>query len=531
MEPLTALIWEAPGPGDWWQVREHVPWAVSRMFGRVFAEPTTGWKLGAARYGLPTGEPRWAMVNNCNYYGPPVPHTPAELAERERVAAETLVGTPWRDEVRRWNDEERPRVVAANRALQAVTLATLDDDELVAHVGITIDNHRTSGSLHFEHTGFDVAAGLLVTEAAAWGIDADALVPLLAGSSPGSAAADAHYRAIGEALDRAGVAATSDPGSLDEIRAAGPEVAAALDAFLDEYGCRPIAGNDLTEPTLAERPELVIAALAARRRREPTPAPEVDPAEAVRALVPPDQRTRFDALLADARLCYALRDDDVGVCWNWPIGLIRLAVLELGRRLGARGAVARPEHLFEAEAAEVPSVVGTGVPDAGELAHRAEQRLRAAALVPPLHLAGGDDPDAPEAQPLPPSVAALAAVRDAIWTVAPHPIAAPLHGVGIGTRRAIGPARLVRQVEDVLLVEPGDVLVAPATTAAFNAVFPLLAAVVTEHGGVLSHCAILSREVGLPAVVGVADVFDHVTDGDLVEVDPAAGSVRVLPSG
>ena len=50
----------------------------------------------------------------------------------------------------------------------------------------------------------------------------------------------------------------------------------------------------------------------------------------------------------------------------------------------------------------------------------------------------------------------------------------------------------------------------------------------TEQGGLFSHAAILSRELGLPAVVGVADVFDGIRDGDLIEVDPLAGAVRVV---
>jgi phosphohistidine swiveling domain-containing protein len=72
------------------------------------------------------------------------------------------------------------------------------------------------------------------------------------------------------------------------------------------------------------------------------------------------------------------------------------------------------------------------------------------------------------------------------------------------------------------------VLVAVATTTAFNAVFSLLSAVVTEQGGLFSHTAILARELGLPAVVGVPDLFEEIHDGDLVEVDPRAGVVRIV---
>ena len=51
---------------------------------------------------------------------------------------------------------------------------------------------------------------------------------------------------------------------------------------------------------------------------------------------------------------------------------------------------------------------------------------------------------------------------------------------------------------------------------------------VTVHGGPMSHAAVLSRELGLPAVIGVEDCLEHIQSGDRVEVDPAKGLVTVL---
>src|SRR5690349_3414618 len=113
--------WEAPGEGDWWLVREHFPFPVSGLFASLFPPVTIGWKTGGARYGLATGTARWADVNGWIYYGPPVPLDADELAERDVAAAATLDGaTPWRVEVRRWHEDERPAALAANRTLQAV---------------------------------------------------------------------------------------------------------------------------------------------------------------------------------------------------------------------------------------------------------------------------------------------------------------------------------------------------------------------------------------------------------------------------
>jgi pyruvate,water dikinase len=75
----------------------------------------------------------------------------------------------------------------------------------------------------------------------------------------------------------------------------------------------------------------------------------------------------------------------------------------------------------------------------------------------------------------------------------------------------------------------GDVLVARSTDPAWTPVFGRIAALVTERGGLLSHGAVVAREYGLPAVVAVADIFEGVEDGQLVEVDGATGRVSVVP--
>jgi pyruvate,water dikinase len=71
------------------------------------------------------------------------------------------------------------------------------------------------------------------------------------------------------------------------------------------------------------------------------------------------------------------------------------------------------------------------------------------------------------------------------------------------------------------------VLVCLSTIAAWSVVFPLVSAVVTEVGGPLSHPAILAREFGIPAVVGVPGAMERIRDGQGVTVDGATGSIRL----
>ena len=103
-------------------------------------------------------------------------------------------------------------------------------------------------------------------------------------------------------------------------------------------------------------------------------------------------------------------------------------------------------------------------------------------------------------------------------------------GVGIGNDRYEGRACVAASPEEALAqLEPGDVLVTSLTTPAYEAIMAIAGAVVTEHGGLASHTALVAREQGIPAVVGVTGATATISSGAHVVVDPAAGRVTVSP--
>ena len=77
-------------------------------------------------------------------------------------------------------------------------------------------------------------------------------------------------------------------------------------------------------------------------------------------------------------------------------------------------------------------------------------------------------------------------------------------------------------------LQPGDVLVAKSTLPPWTPLFATASAIVTDTGGVLSHSAIVAREYGIPAVVGTDYATSTFHDGQLLEVDGDAGTVRVI---
>ncbi|RPI08366.1 MAG: hypothetical protein EHM63_06370, partial [Actinobacteria bacterium] len=372
---------------------------MSGLFAELFPPSSVGWATGAKRYRLPIPSPRFAAVNSWLYYSSG-PNDASSLDEQEHTAAHTIEACTWRDEVTRWFDEERPAIVAANLSLQADDLAAVDDHQLADHIRRAIAHFRAVSRLHFEHTGFDIAGGRLFLAAKQWGIPAQRVAALLAGASPATAAVDDHIGRIAAAL-------TSPPGSMDDVRAS-PEAASALDDYLREHGWRVIDGNDLAGPTVGERPQLIVAAVRGRMAAPPSRvAPEV---ASIRALVPEEERSRFDELLADARSTYALRDDDNAVCFVWPLGLIRRGVLEAGRRLAAQGRVHEPTDLLEATSVEIDGLLAGDGPAGDVLAERRNARGAAAIVDPPVQLGEYVPPPSVE---LPPHMADLVAAQAA----------------------------------------------------------------------------------------------------------------------
>jgi pyruvate,water dikinase len=94
--------------------------------------------------------------------------------------------------------------------------------------------------------------------------------------------------------------------------------------------------------------------------------------------------------------------------------------------------------------------------------------------------------------------------------------------------KATGSARVVRSLAGAGKLQPGDVLVVETTAPPWTPLFATAAAVVSDTGGILSHCAVVAREYGIPAVVGTGNATSRLADGQLIEVDGDAGTIRVL---
>ena len=550
------IEWKAPGDGSWQLETTHVRGAQPRVFQeRAIRGFGNGFAAPARAYGLPIDHIEVCFVNDHCYgrmvpVGAPEPkpgkasRTPPvvalwllarlhpELRRRAKAAARTLVEKPWIEDCRRWDIEQRPAMIAANRELQAADLAATDDGTLVDHLRRAADHFQRGMTLHFDlMPAHDIPVGRFVLACRTWGIEAGDALALLAGSSPASASSAAGLAAIAQACADAGV----DPRTIEDVREASHACAQALDDYLADHGWRVISQYSPRALTLVELPDVLVRAIRAASTHRRSAPPDSGP---LRSRIPASDRARFDELLDDARTTYYLRDDNVAVTFMWPAGLVRRALLEAGRRLTARGTLAERDHVMALDENEI-SLALDGDPTLRAVAAERVALGRAAEADGAPTMLGDDEGPPPDPNIFPAALAELVAAALVPLELEEFGVGAPPAltewtstgiglGTGIGTTPYTGCACVAANAEDALdRLRNGDILVTTHTTPAYEAVMPIAGAIVTEHGGLMSHAALVCREHGIPAVLGVTAATVHIPDGTTITVDPTTGSVTL----
>jgi pyruvate,water dikinase len=452
------------------------------------------------------------------------------MRKRAKGAARAIAEKPWLAVLDEWQQSIRPRLEATNEELQSVDVAQLDDAALADHLDRLMSWCRENFELHFYLHAYDLGPiGFLLAECGRWGIDAPEVIPALSGASP---ATSAPARILLE-LSKIVAASGSTPATLDDVRAISPEAGSLLDQYFARRGRMMVTRYDLDGRTLEEQPELVLGAVLSGSDRTADEAHAAAVAARLRERVPAEERALFDERLADARATMDLRDDNGPNTVELPVGILRYALLEAGRRAVAAGRISDAELTFELEPDEVvPFVRDSAGPSGDELDARARRRHADAQLAPPPVL--GPVEVTPPLEVLSPShqtfIGAVQTVLDHMGMKAPDkPAASRLQGAGVGKEPYQGTARVAGSPEEALdSMNPGDVLIVRFTTPAYNTVLMIAGAVVTTEGALLSHAAVMARELGIPGVIGAEGALEEIPDGAEVEVDPVAGTVKVL---
>jgi phosphohistidine swiveling domain-containing protein len=491
-----------PGAGFWERDNSHFPLPMSRHLWALFMPAyDAGTRQGLARYGSLIEHFDFGLVKGRLYLKTCFVEDPAERENRIRASQEALRTKLWRRDCSDWQD------VRAQLRTRLIRFSNIDPNQLAAD---GLQDHIRSlreifveGTLRhfFQQPSSLFPVGDWVRNVCVWsGCGPAEALSLLIGSHAGSAD-------FFSPSDR-----------------------------LDEYADRIITGFDIVDLTLRELPQLHSGTFGPYTDARPRlqPAVEMYRETNLRERVPADYRSEFDVGLLEAKAAYGLHDEDVRITYLWPLGLLRRALLAAAGQLIDRGRLAQSDHIFQTTPAELDDLLaGRAEPSAMQLAERAQQ------------FAGWKDERLPqtfgekEEFPFESLPAACCRVNRAImfylgqmeeqlsdkgsqpsWSLM-------VAGLAASPGRYEGWARVVRQPMDFRKLRKGDVLVAPTTSPAYNVILPMIGAVVTDRGGALSHCAIVAREFGIPAVVGTDRATSRIPDGARILVDGDRGFVAV----
>ena len=318
-----------------------------------------------------------------------------------------------------------------------------------------------------------------------------------------------------------------DAGILDDL-ASIPEAMsflAAFEAYLDEFGWR--SGISFSEPTWAEAPDTPLALIRAYMQTK-----GYDPVEEQRRLVEErdavyeetmsqldiESRKRLDDIVDAARSVTRLMEDHNYWMDQRLLTVPRRLVLAAARHLVGKGELEDEADVFYLHGQELVDALRSDISGVRDIAlERKEEFERWRTVSPPRNI-GAPIPSGDQGR---------------VMDEAPEPGMArtqnnELRGNGSSAGVARGPVRIVPSLDDAHRLRPGDVLVTVATLPPWTPLFAIASAVITETGGILSHTAITAREYKLPAVLAVAGATRLLKDGQLVEVDGAAGTVTVV---
>jgi phosphoenolpyruvate synthase/pyruvate phosphate dikinase len=316
-----------------------------------------------------------------------------------------------------------------------------------------------------------------------------------------------------------------DAGFLDELPklTGGQEARDAIQGYLDKYGMRCVGEIDITRPRWSERPTALLPMLlgniknfepgAGERRfergREEARQKEEDVLERLRALQDGEQKCVETKRMIDrVRTFMGYREYPkyamISRYFAYKQGLMREAA-----RLARAGVLRDEEDIFYLRFEELHDVVRTNRVDDALIAQRKETFRSYGALKPPRVLTSDGE-----------AIAATYRRSD----VPPG----ALLGLPVSAGTVEGRARVVLDLAHADF-QPGDILVTAYTDPSWTPVFVAISGLVTEVGGLMTHGAVIAREYGLPAIVGVENATGLIRDGQRIRLHGTDGYIEILP--
>ncbi|HWO26418.1 MAG TPA: rifamycin-inactivating phosphotransferase [Kofleriaceae bacterium] len=314
-------------------------------------------------------------------------------------------------------------------------------------------------------------------------------------------------------------------GFLDELarRAGGREARDAIRAFLDKYGMRCVGEIDITRPRWSEHPTTLVPMIlgniknfepgAGERRfeqgRQEAQQKEQELLERLRALPDGEQKAEETKRRIDrVRTFIGYREyPKYGMVSRYFV--YKQALLREAERLVQTHVLREKEDIFYLTFQELHEVVRTNQVDDQLIRQRKDEHRAYQALTPPRVITSDGE------------------IIAGSYRRADVPAGA-LVGLPVSAGTIEGRARVILDMAKADL-EAGDILVTAYTDPSWTPLFVAIKGLVTEVGGLMTHGAVIAREYGLPAVVGVEHATRLIRDGQRIRVHGTDGYVELLP--
>ncbi len=300
-------------------------------------------------------------------------------------------------------------------------------------------------------------------------------------------------------------------------------------ALLADFGHRGVNEWEISADTWLINPTLAYQMIDRVRKQDASMSPTARAAEAAKrreaavaeltAAVAGDEQTSglLAAGIASGQMSYRLREGGK----NATVMLMqepKLAFRELGRRMHERGHLSDPMHVFQLLESELDDFLADAGSFTEKLAQRHQDWLALAVLEPPYLVMRGED--IPPISEWPKRKAAAVGSAAAAGTT--------MKAIGGSPGVVTAKTRVILDLADADSLEPGEILVCTTTDPSWVPLFMIASAVICEIGAQASHAVIVSRELGGPCVVSLANASKTVPTGTTVELDGSSGTVTVI---
>lgn len=301
----------------------------------------------------------------------------------------------------------------------------------------------------------------------------------------------------------------------------GNDVTPVLLSFFERYGMRGTGEIDVTRPRWREKPTNLVPAILSQvqgikpgQHRLDFLAGKKEAELATNKLLDRLRRTqggffkvrRMQRLIKVHRAFIGIREHPkYFIVQN--LDIIKQAIMQESSKLVSAGILDCLEDIFWFSLQEIKEIISTQRADHNIIAMRKEKFRHESKLNPPRTITSdGEIITAKSGAHVPPGA---------------------LSGSPVSAGIVEGRARVILKLEEAK-IDKGDILVAPYTDPGWTPLFPLAAGLVTEVGGLMTHGAVVAREYGIPAVVGVDNATQTIRDGQKIRVDGIQGFVEFL---